>query len=183
MINQKGFTLIELLVVVAIIGILAAVGVLAFTGFMNSAKVNAVKANGKMIIRSAQAEIMKCVIGDSLAGWNNTTHNPPLTVAEVPCNHTGNGRHSYNSDPLERFRFDFGVTFARFSEQPLVYPNPMNSEDNQGGFVPDSDPPSSENIGRVNCSVKNSSNIAICYARWGSGENDYETYTFKSPYD
>jgi len=68
--TQKGFTLIELLVVVAIIGILAAVGVLAFTGFMNSAKVNAVKANHQSVCKWTKAELFKCALDSSVSIFN-----------------------------------------------------------------------------------------------------------------
>ena len=49
--NNKAFTLIELLVVVAIIGILAAVGVVAYNGYTSSAKITAVKANHKSVVK------------------------------------------------------------------------------------------------------------------------------------
>ena len=61
--KRNGFTLIELLVVVAIIGILAAVGVVAYNGYTQSAKVNAVKTQHKMMIKSVNAELMKCELG------------------------------------------------------------------------------------------------------------------------
>ena len=61
--RRNGFTLIELLVVVAIIGILAAVGTVAYNGYTQSAKVNAVKTQHKMMIKSVNAELMKCELG------------------------------------------------------------------------------------------------------------------------
>ena len=61
--KRNGFTLIELLVVVAIIGILAAVGTVAYNGYTQSVKENAVKAQHKMMIKSVNAELMKCELG------------------------------------------------------------------------------------------------------------------------
>ena len=61
--RYNGFTLIELLAVVAIIGVLAAVGVVAFNGFINSAKVNTMKANQKAIVSYFQSELQKCNLG------------------------------------------------------------------------------------------------------------------------
>ena len=62
--KQKAFTLIELLVVVAIIGILAAVGVVAYNGYTGAAKVNAIKANFKMVTSYVSAELKKCDLGN-----------------------------------------------------------------------------------------------------------------------
>ena len=69
--RRNGFTLIELLVVVAIIGILAAVGTVAYNGYTQSAKVNAVKTQHKMMIKSVNAELMKCELGAEriMAEW------------------------------------------------------------------------------------------------------------------
>ena len=84
--DKKGFTLIELLVVVAIIGILAAVGVVAYNGYTQSAKENAVKAQHKMLIKSVNAELMKCKLGEEKimanqvwCSWANKTN--------MLCNH------------------------------------------------------------------------------------------------
>tara|TARA_A100000164_G_C21773777_1_gene707539 strand:- start:15 stop:590 length:576 start_codon:yes stop_codon:yes gene_type:complete len=60
--KNKAFTLIELLVVVAIIGILAAVGVTTFNGFQQKAKVSAVKANFKNVVKFINTDAMNCVI-------------------------------------------------------------------------------------------------------------------------
>ena len=84
--KNKGFTLIELLVVVAIIGILAAVGVVAYNGYTQSAKQNAVKKQHKMLIKSINAELMKCNLGEKKimadqvwCSWANKTN--------MICNH------------------------------------------------------------------------------------------------
>ena len=84
--NKKAFTLIELLVVVAIIGILAAVGVVAYNGYTQSAKENAIKAQHKMLIKSTNAELMKCNLGEEKimadqvwCSWANNTR--------MLCNH------------------------------------------------------------------------------------------------
>ena len=57
--KRSGFTLIELLVVVAIIGILAAVGVVAYNGYTASAKVNATKANHKMVVKFVHSTFLQ----------------------------------------------------------------------------------------------------------------------------
>ena len=84
--ERNGFTLIELLVVVAIIGILAAVGVVAYNGYTQSAKENVVKAQHKMLIKSTNAELMKCNLGEEKimadqvwCSWANNT--------QMICNH------------------------------------------------------------------------------------------------
>ena len=61
--NIKGFTLIELLVVVAIIGILAAVGVVAYNGYTKAAKINATKANHKVVAKYFQNSMKLCSLG------------------------------------------------------------------------------------------------------------------------
>ena len=73
--KQKGFTLIELLVVVAIIGILAAVGVVAYNGYTKSAKVNASKANHKVVVNFITASLTKCEIGEELILKQNPSTN------------------------------------------------------------------------------------------------------------
>ena len=62
---KKGFTLIELLIVVAIIGILAGVGIPMYNGYMESAKINAVKKQHAIINSYIAAEILKCDLGAS----------------------------------------------------------------------------------------------------------------------
>ena len=72
--KNKAFTLIELLVVVAIIGILAAVGVVSFSGFTESAKVNATKSIYMQVQKYIRTEIQKCnLLGATIAMNGNLT--------------------------------------------------------------------------------------------------------------
>ena len=50
-------------------------------------------------------------------------------------------------------------------------------------FVTDWDPPLAKNIGRVHCGIKGSvnTNPIMCYCRWGSGANDYDTVLVQNP--
>ena len=59
---SRAFTLIELLVVIAIIGILAAVGVVSFSGFTESAKINAAKTNHSNAVKFIRLNISNCAI-------------------------------------------------------------------------------------------------------------------------
>ena len=64
--DNNAFTLIELLVVVAIIGILAAVGVVAYSGYTSGAKKASAESNHKTVVKSIQANLMKCEMGEEL---------------------------------------------------------------------------------------------------------------------
>ena len=79
--NRKGFTLIELLVVVAIIGILAAVGVTAFSGFQESAKINASKTNYKNVTKWIRTELVKCNAGLADKIFTSNPQSCPMTHA------------------------------------------------------------------------------------------------------
>ena len=173
--KRNAFTLIELLVVVAIIGILAAVGVVAYNGYTGAAKKAVVKSNLKMVSRSIQAELYRCLVGDKLSGWSFGMGNPPNSVVDVNCN--------TDQNTFQRFRQDFGQTFARFTEDINNFPNPFNSKDPQGGFKGDHDPPPPEHVGRITCGNDASQNRGFCYGRLGTGTNEYDTVYINNPYE
>ena len=174
--KQRAFTLMELMIVIVIIGILSTVGMVMFGGQSEKAKIAVVKHNLKLVKKSIYYELMRCVTGDKLSGWSFSTGNPPNSVVDVNCN-------TSQPDAFERFRQDFGQTFARFTEDTNNFPNPFNSKDTEGGFKGDHDPPLPEHVGRVTCGNDASQNRGFCYGRWGTGTNEYDTIYINNPYE
>ena len=155
--NIKGFTLIELLVVVAIIGILAAVGVVAYNGYTKAAKINATKANHKVVAKYFQNSMKLCSLG----------RNPMEYVSWPQCERSvstcgeGTGVGSFQAHFGQKFRCEIKNPYNSNEGFTYNYPQYSNS-------------PTPSVVGRMHISTPNPKTITLI-TKWGEGQNDILT--------
>ena len=160
---NKGFTLIELLIVVAIIGILAAVGAAVIPGLLENTKVTAVKANHQLVVKTINQGLMRCQVEDKIRYWNPSTKQ----CEETSCRWSPNPFLS-NFSKISSC-LDGGDTFKT---------NPFNNADR--AYHHTSSVPTVAEVGRTQCGPYGI--MVICYSRWGTGANDYETAIISNPF-
>lgn len=119
-ITKKSFTLIELLVVVAIIGILAAVGTPIFQGFLLDAKINATKANHKIITNFISFSSASC------AGGADEVNLPGLSsvrqgYGSFKCSKLQNPTEQLLNNYASYLRFVAGTANAYDNSKPAIY--------------------------------------------------------------
>ena len=154
--KQNGFTLIELLVVVAIIGILAAVGVVAYNGYTKSAKINATKANHKVVTRYFQNTIQLCSLGRNEVDYVSW---PQCKVTKSVCNEQTDVAW-FQAAFSQKFRCD--IKNAYNSNEGFTYSYPQYSNS-----------PTPSVVGRMHISTAwPNQNTITLITKWGEGQND-----------
>ena len=160
--KRSGFTLIELLVVVAIIGILAAVGVVAYNGYTGAAKIAVVKSNHKLATKFIQTAVFNAELFGTVKTWDYSS------------------KSCIQRDTFSEW-FIHGSTAFGCLEIDKNHKNPFDSNDSEGAFVGNYDPPTVDQVGRTHCGWSDVRGTFTCYSRWGSGANDYETSIIEQP--
>jgi len=122
---HRSFTLIELLIVVAIIGILAGVGIPAYQGYIESAKINATKANHRIISNFISSSSALCSTGATqvnLPGLSSTRSG----YGSFNCSSLQSASEQLLNNYAQYLRYVAGMTNAYDTTRPAIYTTRRN---------------------------------------------------------